>query len=251
MHIISNSWTHPLNYFISSSAMTMAIPVAKRVRDVFYKHRASGMIGHTAVWVGMVVAELPYLLLISVIYVVIYCATVRSPKQDKKLSIVCVIFILPTVLSPILTFHHDRLVSSLLQEISFGLSSSSSYTHHRSLTLHNVSCVLSETKRQLVLSRAFGLGLISSTLVSWFCRKTFSASFRWVSGSMRPATPWKVSFSHSSKLFQLLCKRPQRAHFGFILVVQVMLVMKKHAVGPWFSIVHSSLGANSVHQTAG
>jgi len=35
-------------------AMTMAIPVAKRVRDVFYKHRASGMIGHSTVFVGMV-----------------------------------------------------------------------------------------------------------------------------------------------------------------------------------------------------
>lgn len=55
--------------------MTMAIPVAKRVRDVFYKHRASGMISHTAVFVGMVTSELPYLLLISLLYVVVYCAT--------------------------------------------------------------------------------------------------------------------------------------------------------------------------------
>lgn len=56
-------------------AMTMAIPVAKRVRDVFYKHRASGMIGHTAVFVGMFTAELPYLLLVSFLYVVVYCLT--------------------------------------------------------------------------------------------------------------------------------------------------------------------------------
>jgi hypothetical protein len=56
--------------------MTMAIPVAKRVRDVFYKHRASGMIGHDAMFIGMVVAELPYLLLMAVLYVFIYCATV-------------------------------------------------------------------------------------------------------------------------------------------------------------------------------
>jgi hypothetical protein len=58
--------------------MTMAIPVAKRVRDVFYKHRASGMIEHNATFVGMVAAELPYLLLMSVLYVLIYCATVSS-----------------------------------------------------------------------------------------------------------------------------------------------------------------------------
>ncbi len=55
--------------------MTMAIPVAKRVRDVFYKHRASGMIGHTAVFISMFTAEVPYLLLISFLYVLIYCAT--------------------------------------------------------------------------------------------------------------------------------------------------------------------------------
>ena len=56
----------------------MAIPVAKRVRDVFYKHRASGMIEHNAMFVGMIVAELPYLLLMSVLFVLIYCATVSS-----------------------------------------------------------------------------------------------------------------------------------------------------------------------------
>ncbi|KAL3761106.1 hypothetical protein ACHAWU_001375 [Discostella pseudostelligera] len=60
---------------IGTTAMTMAIPVAKRVRDVFYKHRASGMIGHDAMFIGMVVAELPYLLLMAVLYVFIYCAT--------------------------------------------------------------------------------------------------------------------------------------------------------------------------------
>jgi hypothetical protein len=59
-------------------AMTMAIPVAKRVRDVFYKHRASGMIEHNAMFVGMIVAEVPYLLLMSVLYVLVYCATVSS-----------------------------------------------------------------------------------------------------------------------------------------------------------------------------
>ena len=60
---------------IGTAAMTMAIPVAKRVRDVFYKHRASGMIEHNAMFVAMLVAELPYLLLMAVLYVVVYCAT--------------------------------------------------------------------------------------------------------------------------------------------------------------------------------
>lgn len=61
--------------YVSFKAMTMAIPVAKRVRDVFYKHRASGMMGHNAVFFGMVTSELPYLLLISFLYVLFYCAT--------------------------------------------------------------------------------------------------------------------------------------------------------------------------------
>lgn len=60
---------------VGTTAMTMAIPVAHKVRDVFYKHRASGMIGHTAAFVGMVTAELPYLLLVAFLYVVVYCAT--------------------------------------------------------------------------------------------------------------------------------------------------------------------------------
>lgn len=34
------------------------------------------MVGHNAAWVGMVVAELPYLLLLSFLYVLIYCASV-------------------------------------------------------------------------------------------------------------------------------------------------------------------------------
>jgi hypothetical protein len=62
--------------------MTMAIPVAKRVRDVFYKHRASGMIGHDAMFIGMVVAEMPYLLLMAVLYVFIYCATVSHVSMS-------------------------------------------------------------------------------------------------------------------------------------------------------------------------
>lgn len=60
---------------IGTTAMNMAIPVAKRVRDVFYKHRASGCIEHNATFIGMVVAELPYLLIMAVIYAIVYCAT--------------------------------------------------------------------------------------------------------------------------------------------------------------------------------
>jgi len=60
---------------IGTTAMTMAIPVAKRIRDVFYKHRASGMLGHNSLSCAMAVAEVPYLFLVSVIFCLIYCAT--------------------------------------------------------------------------------------------------------------------------------------------------------------------------------
>ena len=94
--------------FLLSLAMTMAIPVAKRVRDVFYKHRASGMIGHTAVFVGMTTAELPYLLSISILYVFIYCATVSvSLKFESSHT-----YILILLFCVFRYLHHDRLVSS-------------------------------------------------------------------------------------------------------------------------------------------
>ena len=64
---------------IGTTAMVLAIPVAKRARDVFYKHRASGMIDSFSMWAGMVVAELPYLFLGAVMYVLVYCATVSFP----------------------------------------------------------------------------------------------------------------------------------------------------------------------------
>uniref|UniRef100_A0A7S4MWX6 ABC transporter domain-containing protein n=1 Tax=Odontella aurita TaxID=265563 RepID=A0A7S4MWX6_9STRA len=60
---------------IGTTAMTMAIPVSKRIRDVFYKHRASGMLGHNALAYSMAVAELPYLTLVAFSFVVVYCAT--------------------------------------------------------------------------------------------------------------------------------------------------------------------------------
>lgn len=60
---------------VGTTAMTMAIPVAKRARDVFYKHRASGMIGHNSMFLGLIVAEFPYLLALSFIYALVYCAT--------------------------------------------------------------------------------------------------------------------------------------------------------------------------------
>jgi hypothetical protein len=127
--------------------MTMAIPVAKRVRDVFYKHRASGMIEHNATFVGMVAAELPYLLLMSVLYVLIYCATVSSLPISS-------ITAMSYLINPSISF--DRLAYSQVLETLFGSFSSSSCTQHHSLSLRNASCAWLETRRLLGLYRALG-----------------------------------------------------------------------------------------------
>jgi len=42
-------------------SVSMAVPVMKQIRDVFYKHRASGMLGHNVVTAAVTLAEIPYL----------------------------------------------------------------------------------------------------------------------------------------------------------------------------------------------
>jgi ABC-type multidrug transport system ATPase subunit/ABC-type multidrug transport system permease subunit len=50
------------------TCISMAVPVAKRIRDVFYKHRASGMIRSNSVALAFGVGELPYIILISLLF---------------------------------------------------------------------------------------------------------------------------------------------------------------------------------------
>lgn len=57
-------------------SISMAVPVMKEIRDVFYKHRASGMLDHNSVAVAITIAELPYLIMMSAIFSSIYYATV-------------------------------------------------------------------------------------------------------------------------------------------------------------------------------
>jgi hypothetical protein len=58
-------------------SITMAVPVMKEIRDVFYKHRASGMLTHDSVAIAITLAELPYIVMMSVIYAVVYYASVH------------------------------------------------------------------------------------------------------------------------------------------------------------------------------
>jgi len=127
---------------IGTTAMVLAIPVAKRVRDVFYKHRASGMIDSFSMWAGMVVAELPYLFLGAIMYVLVYCATVSLCLN------LCVVF-LPMYPPHQSHFYlHFRLVFLQRRPTSSGLSSSSFYTRRHIHSLLSASCAWLEMKRR-------------------------------------------------------------------------------------------------------
>ena len=58
------------------TSISMAVPVMKKIRDVFYKHRASGMLTHNSISSSLLVGETVYLCLIAVLFGVIYYLTV-------------------------------------------------------------------------------------------------------------------------------------------------------------------------------
>mmetsp|Transcript_30598 Transcript_30598/g.46283 ORF Transcript_30598/g.46283 Transcript_30598/m.46283 type:complete len:495 (-) Transcript_30598:978-2462(-) len=60
---------------IGLSSIAMVVPVMKQIRDVFYKHRASGMLGHTSLWIASFTAEIPYIILVSLLYSIVFFVT--------------------------------------------------------------------------------------------------------------------------------------------------------------------------------
>jgi ABC-type multidrug transport system permease subunit len=69
---------------IGITSISMAVPVTKRIRDVFYKHRASGMLTYRSVYPALAAGETPYLCFISLLFGIVYYATVGlfSPSQS-------------------------------------------------------------------------------------------------------------------------------------------------------------------------
>lgn len=61
---------------IGVTSISMAVPVMKKIRDVFYKHRASGMLEHNSLAWALAVGEIPYILLVSLLFSVVYYFTV-------------------------------------------------------------------------------------------------------------------------------------------------------------------------------
>lgn len=72
----------------------MAVPVTQQIRDVFYKHRASGMMSHTSLSWSLFFAETPYICLISLLFGAIYYATVGLFHTGEQFGMFWVFFTL-------------------------------------------------------------------------------------------------------------------------------------------------------------
>lgn len=79
---------------IGVTSISMAVPVMKKMRDVFYKHGASGMLGHNSISGALMVAESPYILLVSFLFSVVYYLTVGLFNSGQKFFIFWVFFVL-------------------------------------------------------------------------------------------------------------------------------------------------------------
>lgn len=79
---------------IGVTSISMAVPVMKKMRDVFYKHRASGMVDHNSISWSLMVAETPYLCMVSLLFGAIYYLTVGLFNDAEKFFIFWVFFVL-------------------------------------------------------------------------------------------------------------------------------------------------------------
>ena len=69
---------------IGVTSISMAVPVMKKIRDVFYKHRASGMLEHNSLSWALSVGEVPYILMVSLLFGVVYYFTVGLFTSAKQ-----------------------------------------------------------------------------------------------------------------------------------------------------------------------
>jgi ABC-type multidrug transport system permease subunit len=76
----------------------MAVPVTAQIRNVFYKHRASGMVGHKSLSWALFLAESPYIVLISALFGAIYYATVGLFDTSEEFFFFWVFFTLNVAL---------------------------------------------------------------------------------------------------------------------------------------------------------
>jgi len=60
------------------TSINMAVPVMKNIRDVFYKHKASGMLTYNSMHLSLSIAEIPYLFSASLLYTMVYFFCIKS-----------------------------------------------------------------------------------------------------------------------------------------------------------------------------
>ena len=72
----------------------MAVPVTQRIRDVFYKHRASGMMSHSSLSWALFLAESPYLVAMSTLFAAVYYATVGLFQTATQFGLFFTFFVL-------------------------------------------------------------------------------------------------------------------------------------------------------------
>lgn len=74
----------------------MAVPVMKKFRDVFYKHRASGMLEHNSISISVVFCEIPFIFLVSLLYSVVTFFTMGLWNSGGSFFLFWVFFTLNT-----------------------------------------------------------------------------------------------------------------------------------------------------------
>jgi hypothetical protein len=79
---------------IGITSISMAVPVTQQIRDVFYKHRASGMTSHTSLSWSLFLAETPYICLISLLFGAVYYGTVGLFHTGEQFGLFWVFFTL-------------------------------------------------------------------------------------------------------------------------------------------------------------
>jgi len=69
---------------VGLTMILMVIPEVKKIRDVFYKHKASGMMSHHAVVFALATGEMPYVALISILYTLVFFFLVGLSHSPLK-----------------------------------------------------------------------------------------------------------------------------------------------------------------------
>jgi len=57
---------------VGFTMIMMVIPEVKKIRDVFYKHKASGMMAHHAVFFAIIMGEIAYLAMVTLLFCIAY-----------------------------------------------------------------------------------------------------------------------------------------------------------------------------------